>query len=66
MVGETGRMRDWRMKERSVKRKGSSRREGHGVERRDWEEERRRFWRGSGVEGEEGKESSRVSASSRT
>ena len=28
-------MWDWRMNERSVKRKGSSQWEGHGVEKRD-------------------------------
>jgi hypothetical protein len=44
-----------------VKRKGSSLREGHGVERRDSEEASRRFWRCSGV----GTESSKVSARSR-
>ena len=51
------------MKETSVKRKGSSLREGHGVDRRLSDEASRSFWRGSGVEG---RESSRVSASSRT
>jgi hypothetical protein len=44
-----------------VKRKGSSLREGHGVERRDSEEASRRLWRGGGV----GTESSKVSARSR-
>lgn len=46
-----------------MKRKGSSLREGHGVERIDSEDVSRSFWRG---EEEEVRESSRVSASSRT
>ena len=50
------------MKETSVKRKGSSLREGHGVERRDSDEDSLSLWRGKGDE-EEGSESSRVSAS---
>lgn len=52
-----------------MKRKGSSLREGHGVERIVSEEESLRFWRGKGGgedEEEEGRESSRVSASWRT
>lgn len=57
-----GRIWEERRKERSVKRKGSSRREGHEDERRDSEEASRRFWRGCGV----GTESSRASARSRT
>jgi hypothetical protein len=56
-----GRIWEERRKERSVKRKGSSLREGHGVERRDSEEASRRLWRGGGV----GTESSKVSARSR-
>lgn len=55
------------MKEVSVKRKGSSLREGQGVERRVSEEVSLSFWRGNGgEEEEEGSESSRVSASWRT
>lgn len=50
-----------------MKRNGSSLREGHGVERRVSEEVSLRFWRGNGgEEEEEGRESSRVSASWRT
>lgn len=52
-----------------MKRKGSSLREGHGVERRVSEEVSLSFWRGNGgeeEEEEEGRESSRVSASWRT
>lgn len=37
--GGTGRICEERIKERSLNRKGSSLREGHGVERRDSEEE---------------------------
>lgn len=53
------------MKEVSVKRKGSSLRVGHGVERRVSTEESLRFWRAEGgeEEEEEGSESSRASAS---
>ena len=53
------------MKETSVKRKGSSLREGHGVERRVSAEDSLSFCRGKGdeKEEEEGRESSRVSAS---
>lgn len=48
--------------------KGSSFREGQGVERRDWEEMSLSLWRGGGgeAEEEEAMESSRVSASRRT
>lgn len=62
MGGGTGRIWEERRKERSVKRKGSSLREGHGVEMRDSEDASLSFWRGSGV----ATESSKVSASSRT
>lgn len=56
------------MKETSVKRKGSSRRDGHGVERRVSADDSLSFWRGNGgeEEEEEGSESSRDSASWRT
>jgi hypothetical protein len=56
------------MKEVSVKRNDSSLREGHGVERRVSEEVSLSFWRGNGgeEEEEEGRESSRISASWRT
>lgn len=54
------------MKEVSVKRKGSSLREGQGVDRRVSEEVSLSFWRGNGGEEEEESESSRVSASWRT
>lgn len=62
---EIGWISEFLMKEVSVKRKGSSLREGHGVERRASEEESLRFWRGKGgeEEEEEGSESSRASAS---
>lgn len=55
------------MKEVSVKRKGSSLREGHGVDNRVSEDTSLIFSRGEsfGEEGEE-RESSRASASSRT
>lgn len=42
--------------------KGSSFLEGHGVERRDSEENSLSFWRGGGEEEAAGSESSRVSA----
>lgn len=56
------------MNERSVNRKGSSLREGHGVESSDSEDTSLSFWSGRGAEEEEDKgiESSRVSASSST
>lgn len=53
------------MNEVSVKRKGSSLREGQGVDRRVCEEESRSFWRGKGCgedDDDEGRESSRDSA----
>lgn len=52
------------MNEVSVKRKGSSLREGQGVERTVCEEESRSFWRGKvcGEDDGEGRESSRDSA----
>lgn len=56
-----GRIWEERRKEKSLKRKGSCFREGHGEERRDCEEASRRLWRGCGV----GTESSKVSARSR-
>ena len=62
----TGRISECLMKETSVKRKGSSLREGHGVERSDSEDTSLSFWRGKGGEEEDGRESSRVSASSST
>ena len=49
-----------------MKRNDSSLREGHGVERRVSEEVSLSFWRGNGDGEEEGRESSRVSASWRT
>lgn len=63
---EVGWIWDCFMKETSVKRKGSSLRDGHGVERRVSAEDSLSFWRGKGDEEEEeegGRESSRVSAS---
>lgn len=62
---EIGLIWEFLMKEVSVKRKGSSLRVGHGVERRVSTEESLRFWRAEGgeEEEEEGSESSRASAS---
>ncbi|KAK3023175.1 hypothetical protein RJ639_043484 [Escallonia herrerae] len=58
---------DCLIKDVSVKRKGSSLRDGHGVERRDSEEVSLSFWRGGGDGDEvEERESSRVSAIWRT
>lgn len=52
------------MKDVSVNRKGSSLRDGHGVDKRDSAEESRILWRGK--EEEEERESSRDSANSST
>lgn len=51
------------MKDVSVNRKGSSLRDGHGVDKRDSAEESRILWRGKEGEGEGERESSRDSAS---
>lgn len=67
---DVGYMSEFLMKEVSVKRNGSSLREGHGVERRVSEEASLIFWRGENRGEEEGaregRESSRVSANWRT